>query len=188
MSVVIQKLSPWQRPDLARHLRTLSDADRRLRFGAYMQDAALARYAAGIDFGRDKVFGIYARDMALVGMAHLALDRDQHHAELGLSVEPAQRGKGYGLALLNRAKLSAVNLGYTTMFMHCLAENDIMIHLARKAGLKLVIEQGEVDAHLELEATSYGAMAQEAVEDNVALADLLFKQRFQWLFKRPHAA
>ena len=188
MSVVIQKLSPLQRSDLARHLRTLSDADRRLRFGTYMKDAALARYAAGIDFGRDKVFGIYGRDMELVGMAHLALDRDQRYAELGLSVEPAQRSKGYGLARLNRAKLSAVNLGYRTMFMHCLAENAIMIHLARKAGLKLVVEQGEVDAHLELESTSYGAMAQEAVEDQVALADLLFKQRYQWLFKPPHAA
>ena len=188
MSVAIQKLYPLQRPAIVRHLRTLSESDRRLRFGTFMNDAALERYVAGIEFGRDKVFGIYGRDMDLVGMAHLALDRDQHYAELGLSVEPSQRGKGYGLALLSRAKLSAVNLGYTTLFMHCLAENQVMIHLARKAGLKLVTEQGEVDAHLELEATSYGAVAQEAVEDQIALADLLFKQRFQWLFRRPHAA
>jgi hypothetical protein len=72
--------------------------------------------------------------------------------------------------------------------MHCLAENQIMIHLARKAGLKLVTEQGEVDAHLKLEATSHGAVAREVIEDHIAIADLLFKQQFQWLFKRPHAA
>lgn len=188
MSVVIQKLSSLQRPDVLRHLQTLSAADRRLRFGSFMNDAALERYVSDIDFSHDKVFGIYGRDMHLVGIAHLALDRDHHCAELGLSVEPAQRGKGYGLALLNRGKLSAVNLGYTTLFMHCLSENEIMIHLARKAGLRLVTEQGEVDAHLKLDATSYGAVAQEAVEDQIALADLLFKQQFQWLFKRPHAA
>jgi len=128
------------------------------------------------------------RDMALIGMAHLALDRDQHHAELGLSVEPSQRGNGHGLTLLNRGKLSAVTRGYATLFMHCLAENKITIHLARKAGLKLVTEQGEVDAHLQLEATSHAAVAQEALEDQIALADLLFKQQFQWLFQRPHAA
>lgn len=188
MSIVVQKLTPQQRPDLLRHLRTLSPEDRHLRFGTYMRDAALEHYINGIDFTRDKVFGIHGRDMTLAGMAHLALDHDHHNAELGLSVEPAHRGKGYGLALLNRGKLSAVNLGYTTLFMHCLSENQIMIHLAKKAGLKLVTQQGEVDAHLNLEAGSYGALAQEAVEDQIALADLLFKQQFQWLFKRSHAA
>ena len=188
MSIVIQKLSSLQRPDLQRHLRTLPPADRRLRFGTFMKDDALDHYVDGIDFARDRVFGIYGRDMRLVGMAHLALDRAHQFAELGLSVEPAQRGNGYGLALLLRAKLHASNLGYTTLFMQCLSENEIMIHLAKKAGLRMVTEQGEVDAHLELERTSYGAVAREAIEDHVALVDLLFKQQFQWLFKRRHVA
>ncbi len=185
---VAQKLSAVQRPELFRHLKTLSAEDRRLRFGTYTMDAALEQYVKRIDFTHDKVFGIFGRDMVLVGMAHLALDNEQHYAELGLSVQPSHRGNGYGLALLNRAKLSAVTRGYTTLFMHCLAENQIMIHLARKAGLRLVTEQGEVDAHLQLETTSHGAVAREAIEDQIALADLLFKQQFQWLFKRPHAA
>jgi RimJ/RimL family protein N-acetyltransferase len=153
-----------------------------------MMDGALEQYVHRIDFAHDKVFGIFGRDMALIGMAHLALDRNHDYAELGLSVEPAHRGNGYGLMLLNRGKLSAVTRGYTTLFMHCLAENRIMIHLARKAGLRLVTEQGEVDAHLQLESTSHAAVAREALEDQIALADLLFKQQFQWLFRRPHAA
>ena len=183
MGTVVQKLSSVQRPALLLNLKTLSAEDRRLRFGTYMMDAALEQYVNRIDFTHDKVFGIFGR-----GMAHLALDRDQHYAELGLSVEPAQRGNGYGLTLLNRGKLAAVTRGYTTLFMHCLSENQIMIHLARKAGLKLVTEQGEVDAHLQLEATSHAAVASEAIEDQIALADLLFKQQFQWLFQRPEAA
>jgi RimJ/RimL family protein N-acetyltransferase len=188
MSTVVQKLSPLQRPAMLRHLNTLSAEDLRLRFGAFMTVPALEHYVQCIDFTHDIVFGIFDRDMSLIGMAHLALDRNHHYAELGLSVEPAQRGHGYGLALLNRGKLGAVTRGYTTLFMHCLAENKIMIHLARKAGLKLVTEQGEVDAHLQLETTSHGAVAREAIEDQIALADLLFKQQFQWLFTRPHAA
>jgi len=187
MSVAIQKLFAAQRPALIRHFQTLSAGDLRLRFGSQMNPAALDLYVSGIDFMRDHVFGIHGRDMAIVGVAHLALDHDHDRAELGLSVAPAHRGRGYGLALLGRGKLSAVNLGYTTLFMQCLAENQIMIHLARKAGLKMVTGHGEVDAHLELDATSYGALAHEAVEDQVALADLLFKQRFQWLFKGPYA-
>ena len=188
MDTAVQKLSSLQRPALLLHLETLSPEDRRLRFGTYMNNWALEQYVSHIDFTHDKVFGIYGRDMKLVGMAHLALDQTHHCAELGLSVDPAQRGKGYGLALLSRGKLGAVTRGYTTLFMHCLAENQIMIHLARKAGLKLVTEQGEVDAHLNLEATSHGAVAREAIEDQIALADLLFKQQFQWLFQPLHAA
>jgi len=34
-----------------------------------------------------------------------SLDRGQHYAELGLSVEPAHRGNGYGITLLNRGKV-----------------------------------------------------------------------------------
>jgi RimJ/RimL family protein N-acetyltransferase len=153
-----------------------------------MSGTALEQYVQRIDFSHDIVFGILGRDMELIGMAHLALDHHHHYAELGLSVEPVQRGHGYGLALLSRGKLAAITRGYTTLFMHCLAENKIMVHLARKAGLKLVTEQGEVDAHLQLEATSHAAVAREAIEDQIALADLLFKQQFQWLFRRPHAA
>lgn len=188
MTVVVQKLIGCQRTDILQHLKTLSPDDRRLRFGSFMSDDALASYVNGIDFVRDKVLGIYDNQLRLVGMAHLALDRAHDCAELGLSVESSQRGKGYGLALLLRGRLAAVNRGYTTLFMHCLSENQIMIHLSRKAGLKLVTEQGEVDAHLQLEATSNGAVMEEAVEDQIALADYLYKQQFQWLFKRPEAA
>jgi RimJ/RimL family protein N-acetyltransferase len=188
MITVVQKLSSVQRSEMFRHLKTLAAEDRRLRFGTYMLDGALEQYVSRIDFARDKVFGVYGDDLRLVGMAHVALDRTRRYAELGLSVEPSQRGKGYGLALLNRGQLSAVTRGYATLFMHCLAENKIMIHLARKAGLKLVIEHGEVDALLELEATSHAAVAREAMEDQIALADLVLRQQLTWLFKRPHAA
>ncbi len=186
--VTVQKLSSVQRPEMFRHLKTLTPEDRRLRFGTYMLDGALQQYVSRIDFTRDKVFGIFGDDRSLVGMAHVALDRNRQYAELGLSVAPAQRGKGYGLALLNRGQLSAVTRGYTTLFMHCLAENKIMTHLAQKAGLKLVIEQGEVDALLELEATSPAAVAREAIEDQLALADVMIRQQFTWLYRRPLGA
>ena len=188
MIPAVQKLSSVQRPVVLRHLLTLSEDDRRLRFGTYMSDAALANYVQRIDFARDKVFGIFAHDLALIGVAHVALDPAGRCAELGLSVELSRRGNGYGLALLNRGKLCAITRGYSTLFMHCLVENKIMIHLARKAGLRIVSEQGEVDAHLELESTSPAAVAREALEDQIALADLLLKQQFNWCFPVNRAA
>ncbi len=178
---VVQKLFEGHRPQVLSHLLALSETDRHLRFGALMHDAAVERYVAGIDFSHDRLFGIFDLDMRLAGLAHLALEPAQRFAELGLSVDRQQRGKGYGFALLDRAKLHAVNRGFKTLLMYCLSENKTMVHLARKAGLKVVTEQGAVDAHLRLDAPSFGGVTQEAVEDQIALLDLFWKQQLQWL-------
>lgn len=185
---VVQKLFAAERPLVLAHLLALPASDRRLRFGALMQDAAIERYVEGIDFSHDRLFGIFGLDMHLAGIAHLALEPAQRYAELGLSVDARERGKGFGFALLLRAKLHAVNRGFNTLLMYCLSENRTMVHLARKAGLKVVTDQGSVDAHLRLEAPSFGAVAQEAVEDQIALVDLFWKQQLQWLHMPVEAA
>jgi len=177
----VQRLTGAHAPHVARHLLRLPEADRRLRFGAPMRDSTIEAYAHGIDFARDRVFGVVGGDLELLGVGHLALDPTGQTAELGLSVDRAARGKGYGYALLQRAVLHATNLGYRALFMHCLTENHIMMHLARKAGLTLVVDAGEADGRLELgERTQAGAI-QEAIEDQFALVDYLLKQQYSWL-------
>jgi len=179
--VVVQRLAGAHAAQVALHLLRLEPSDRRLRFGTPMQDATIEAYARRIDFSGDRVFGILGRDLELLGAAHLALDADSQTAELGLSVDRGARGKGYGYALLQRAVLHATNLGYRALFMHCLTDNHIMMHLARKAGLTLVVQAGEADGRLELgERTQAGAI-REAIEDQFALVDTLLKQQYAWL-------
>ncbi|HET9404056.1 MAG TPA: GNAT family N-acetyltransferase [Burkholderiales bacterium] len=184
MDRVVQKLVAFQRDEIIRHLRHLSPQDRRLRFGAPATDAAIESYAKGIDFARDKVFGIFEHDLALTGVAHLALDVETDTAELGLSVVPEHRGKGYGYALLARAKLHARNLTYKKLYMHCLAENQVMIHLARKAGMTVVAEFGEADAHVALGDGPLTDYTREAIHDQIALVDYLFKHHASWLTRK----
>jgi len=180
-TVVVQRLNPRHREDIVRHLLQLPEEDRRLRFGHVIRDDAIRAYAGGIDFGRDRAFGIHGDDLELVGFAHLALDPAEEAAELGLSVDPRRRGKGHGYALLKRSLLHAANLGCRALFMHCLAENAIMMHLARKAGLLLVIEGGEADARLRLDRRRHGSALLETIADQVALIDSLLKQHYLWL-------
>lgn len=176
----MQRLSAAHAPQVARHLLRLPEADRRLRFGTPMRDSTIEGYARGIDFSHDRVFGIVGADLELLGVGHLALDATGQTAELGLSVDHEARGRGYGYALLQRSVLHATNLGYRALFMHCLTENHVMMHLARKAGLTLVVEAGEADGRLELgERTQAGAI-QEAIEDQFALIDSLLKQQYAW--------
>ncbi|MBX9810451.1 MAG: GNAT family N-acetyltransferase [Burkholderiales bacterium] len=180
---VVQKLVAFQRGEIARHLTRLSAQDRRLRFGTYVSDAAVERYVRSIDFTRDRVFGIFEPDLTLSGVAHLALESDSGTAELGLSVDSAHRGRGFGYALLNRGKLHAQNFGYKKLYMHCLAENQIMLHLARKAGMRVVTEYGEADAHVALSEATYGDFAREFFGDQIALIDYLLKRQVRWLPK-----
>lgn len=173
----IHLLAHRQRPVLVRHLVRLPADDRRLRFGTATDDALIERYVAGIDFSRDRVFGVFAPNRTLIGMAHLALDPARRFAEIGLSVEPAYRDKGYGYVLLQRAILHAANSGYRTLFMHCLAENAIMQHLARKSGLKVVTAHGEANAHIALSRQVHGCQPVKVLDGQAALIDSLFKQQ-----------
>jgi RimJ/RimL family protein N-acetyltransferase len=179
--VAVHRLNPRHRDDIARHLILLPEDDRRLRFGQHIRDETVREYVDRIDFARDRVFGVHAADLALAGVAHLALDPTEQHAELGLSVDPACRAKGYGFALLQRAVLHAANLGYRVLFMYCLAENRIMMHLARKAGLTLVVQSGETDARLALDRGTHGGALKEAMADQFALVDCMLKQQYLWL-------
>ena len=179
--VAVHRLNPRHRDDIAQHLLRLPAEDRRLRFGQHIRDEAVRDYVSRIDFESDRVFGVHAPDLALAGVGHLALDPVEQIAELGLSVDPACRGKGYGFALLQRAVLHAANLGYRILFMVCLAENQIMMHLARKAGLTLVVEYGETDARLALDRGTHGGALKEAMADQFALVDCMLKQQYLWL-------
>ncbi|MGH8721901.1 MAG: GNAT family N-acetyltransferase, partial [Burkholderiales bacterium] len=94
MPIVTRELPRLERAKFATHLRALGTEDRRLRFGLPLSDAAIDAYVARIDFGRDAVFGVFDDALQLAGAAHLA--RADAHAELGVSVLPAHRGRGIG--------------------------------------------------------------------------------------------
>ena len=172
-SIIVQELSRLERPALEKHFLALAQEDRRLRFGIALGDAALRAYVGRIDFERDAVFGVLDDELALVGAAHLA--RDNPSAELGVSVLAGHRGRGVGGALLARAHTHARNWGVRTLFMHCLAENGAMMHLARRQGMELAAEAGEVDAHLLLPPADPATRFGEVFEQRVALLDYALK-------------
>lgn len=162
------------------HLLALDAEDRRLRFGAPIGDGVIRRYAAGIDFERDALFGIFDDGLELVGAAHLA--RGEDHAELGVSVLGGYRKRGFGGALLERAALHARNWRRRKLFMHCLKENETMMHLARKQGMDIVTDGGEADAWLKLPQPDAGSYFGEVFAQRVALFDFALKAlrpRFQ---------
>jgi GNAT superfamily N-acetyltransferase len=179
MDIHIRELSRLDRAALEPHFLALDGEDRRLRFGASLNDDAVRAYVARIDFERDAAFGVYDDALRLVGAAHVA--RSDGHAELGVSVLPAHRGRGIGGALLARAHLRARNWGVRSLFMHCLTENGAMMHLARKQEMEIVVEAGEADAWLKLSPADASTHFGEVFAQRVALFDYALKQGRAWL-------
>jgi RimJ/RimL family protein N-acetyltransferase len=185
--VPIRSLGPGHRERIAAHLKALDADDRYLRFGYPATDEQIDRYAAGLDFERDDIFGIYNRKLELIAMAHLAYSTDPEMtscAEFGVSVLRKARGRSFGQRLFDRAVIHARNEGVEMLFIHALSENRAMLHIASKAGAKLERAGSETDAYLRLPPATFDTRMTELVEEQVGQTDYTLKQQARrfWAF------
>jgi RimJ/RimL family protein N-acetyltransferase len=185
--VPIRSLGPGHRDRIAAHLKALDADDRYLRFGYPATDEQIERYAAGLDFERDDIFGIYNRKLELIAMAHLAYSSDPDMtscAEFGVSVLKKARGRGYGQRLFERAVIHARNEGVEMLFIHALTENRAMLRIAAKAGATMERAGSETDAYLRLPPATFDSRMAELVEEQVAQTDYRLKQQAKrfWAF------
>ena len=181
--VLVKELGERDRRRVLRHLLALDSNDRLLRFGSMIPDEQITAYVAKIDFSRDIVFGVVNNVFQLVGMGHLAFasadgrksTTKQQVAEFGVSVSKSARGQGVGTRLFQRAAIHCRNSDVDTLYMQCLTSNQTMMHIAKKAGMRIKREYGEADAYLELLPPSPGSVMAEALEEQFAAIDYTVK-------------
>lgn len=172
--VPIRSLAARHRERMKQHLRSLSVADRYLRFGQAASDEQIARYVDGIDFVRDEVFGIFNRRLQLIALAHLAYEPRRQFAmrpamvEFGVSVLESARGRGYGARLFEHAVMHARNRGTDTLFIHALSENTAMLKIARRAGATVEREGSESQAWLKLPPDTLASQFEQLVDTQAA--------------------
>jgi GNAT superfamily N-acetyltransferase len=182
--IPIRSLGERHRNQITPHLLGLDERDRYLRFGFIANDEHVIRYVEGLDFERDKVFGITNRKLALIAVAHLAFPpagSQGNCAEFGVSVAKAARGRGYGARLFERAAMDARNNGASLMFIHALSENSAMLGIARKAGAVLERHGSESEARLRLLPASLNSRMTEIVEEHYAELDYRLKAQSRQL-------
>jgi GNAT superfamily N-acetyltransferase len=176
--VPIRSLGPSHTERIAKHLLSLTKADRYLRFGYVANNQQIERYVAGLNFERDEIFGIYNRSLELIAVAHLAFSVEADFtscAEFGVSVLAHARGRGYGSRLFDRAVMHARNEGVRMMFIHALSENTNMLNIARAAGAKVERDGSESDAYLRLPPADLDSRMTEMVEEGLAQTDYKLK-------------
>ena len=198
-AVPVRELHAGYREEILNHLLLLNDEDRRLRFGTQTPDEVIRHYVKGLDFNRDVIFGVFDLDLKLVGMAHLAYLPESigeaRAAEFGVSVLPEGRSQGLGTALLQRSAVHSRNTSIETLYVHCLANNKAMMHLAQKAGMTVEYAYGDADACLKLPPANPATIVEEAANEQWAGMDYALKeslkrsnQAWWWFLGRPGLA
>ena len=198
LAVPVRALHAGHRAKVLDHFLKLNDEDRRMRFGTQTPDEVLKRYVEGINFSKDTVLGIFDAQLNIIGIAHLAylpaVKRYSTSAEFGVSVLPEGRAQGLGTALLGRAAIHSRNTQIDTLFVHCLANNRAMMHLAQKAGMQVEYAYGDADAYLKLPPANPGTIVVEAANEQWADFDYALKANLKhsndawsWFLGRPTA-
>jgi RimJ/RimL family protein N-acetyltransferase len=176
---LVRELDDTHRAAVLRHFLTLEADDRHLRFGSPTSNAVIERYVANLDFSCDALFGVFNDALDLVGIAHLAYvpaeNDSTRSAEFGVSVLHDSRHRGLGAALLARAAVHARNTHIDTLFVHCLAKNKAMMHLAQKLGMRVEFAYGDADAYLILPPANAQSILQEASQEQMADLDYALK-------------
>jgi RimJ/RimL family protein N-acetyltransferase len=199
LAVPVRELHAGHKAEILSHLLQLNDEDRRLRFGTQTPDEVIAHYVERLDFNKDNVFGVFDDELKLIGMAHLAylpeIKGQARAAEFGVSVLPEGRSQGLGTALLQRSAVHSRNTRIETLYVHCLANNKAMMHLAQKADMRVEYAYGDADAYLKLSPASPATIVEEAAHEQWADLDYALKanlkksnQAWWWFLGKPGLA
>ncbi|TCS37759.1 acetyltransferase (GNAT) family protein [Paucimonas lemoignei] len=183
----VKELMERDRRRLLMHFLALNEEERQMRFGSALPDELVTRYVQKINFARDVLFGVYDDALNLVGVGHLAyIPRDakpgmdtaterERIAEFGVSVLAAYCNQGIGTKLFERAAMHCRNDDIDTLYMHCLSSNDVILHIAAKAGMSIHREHGEAEAYLKLPPADTASMFREVLDEQVANLDYTLK-------------
>lgn len=180
--VLVRELTAGDRERLLAHFLALQSDDRLLRFGQAASDQVVENYVRTIDFERDTVFGVFDSALDVVGVGHLAYlpaEGEKRTAEFGVSVLERSRGKGIGTRLFERATMRCRNTHVTTLYMYCLSRNTTMMHIAKKAGMRIEYAYGSADAYLTLPPADQTSILSEMLHEQAAAFDYAIKRQTQ---------
>lgn len=138
-------LAEWRRV-LARHYARLGPRSRQRRFMATLPDKSVRRIAERAS--PDLVLGIEAEGR-IVGVLEVFRSSDDH-AEIGISVEDAFQGHGYGHALFLDGLVEAEKIGVRTADLYFSCENTGIRKLVAAAGGDVVSRGADCEAHIDI--------------------------------------
>lgn len=167
--------------EYAAHLKNLTSQDRYTRFGYAASSESIDALILNMLYHPDQhhLFTYYI-DEHIVGFGHLA--QQDADWELAVSVESVYQGQGVANELMNHMIGWGKVHGVHSVFMHCIADNQKIQHLARKHGLKTMQRTGhEITAQVELPTPTVLDYTASFINDQAELAHDIAKLRSTWI-------
>lgn len=131
---------------LGSHYLRLGRASRQRRFMASLPDQSMRIIADRAS--PDVVLGIESDDR-IVGVLEL-FKGPENHAEIGISVEDAYQGRGFGKALFLDGLAAAERMGVRTADLYFASENRGIRRLVHSAGGEIIQLGPECEAHIDI--------------------------------------
>lgn len=134
--ITIQHGNIYKISDYARHLKNLSKEDRHSRFGYHVSDYNIDQLILNMCYHPKDHELWYARnDEQRVGWGHMAKNSDGTW-ELAVSVDKEFQRQGIANELMEEMLIWAKFHHISEVYMHCIEDNRIIQHLAKKHELK----------------------------------------------------
>lgn len=134
--------------DYIEHLLALDTDSRYLRFGFHAKDSIIESFRTRLSKEPEfhQIFAIY-QDGRAIGIGHVS----KVGPELAFSVLREYRNLGLGGKLMQACLDWCRSQGYVEGYMVCLPQNEPIRRLARKYGMTLESQDGEVQAKFRLD-------------------------------------
>ena len=161
--------------------------DRRLRFGFQIPETSVKEYiekSISIDYGYSSMWFVVDDGDRIVASCHVSLNRDTNTAEMGCTVSPDYRNQKVGQELFNRGITWARMAGAEHVFMHCLSENKVIQHIAKKGGMTVVtLDPSEKESTIQVKQNRFEAGFKDYVMDTIAVYDMAIRQQYFFVKK-----
>ena len=165
----------------SQHLKRLNDNDRYTRFGHIVGPASIDAMILNMLYHQDQhhLFTYYLDDH-IVGFGHLA--QEGADWELAVSIEHDYQGRGIANDLIAHMIDWGKVHGVHSVFMHCIADNQKIQHLARKHGLKAMERAGhEITAQVKLPDPTVLDYTTSFINEQRELAHNIAKLQGAWI-------
>lgn len=171
----VRRVLPHEYPKYRKHLKSLDDASKHLRFGYVIREEMIDQLCDqwGHDHTHNILFCIENDQLEFVAVGHIAL---QEEMELAFSVLKEYQGQGMGNLLFKRVIQWCRTHGHLKGCMVCLSHNAVIKHLCIKYGIHLQSDHGETLASVELDHPNITTFVSEATDSNLAVMDYLGKR------------
>jgi RimJ/RimL family protein N-acetyltransferase len=188
MVMIPRKLAHLDKQKLIDHfMNDIVDNDRRLRFGFEAPDTSVKEYidkSIKYDYGYTSMWFVVDEGDRIVATCHVSLNRETNTAEMGCTVSPDYRNQKIGQELFNRGITWARMAGAEHVFMHCLSENKVIQHIAKKGGMTVVtLDPSEKESTIQVKQNRFEAGFKDYVMDTIAVYDMAIRQQYFFVKK-----